>query len=331
MGLLSWAGAWAQANTTFYRREIPRDHFETSTHPGPELAWGLALLAIDTDTRLAHPTDFHLVDVGAGQGELIEAMLSHLERLAPDLAARCRPIAVDLRSSPDHDPRVTWLCADAREVLPDRYPDGLLGLVIAHEWLDDIACDVVQRAASGEIHYLHVDTESGVESVGDVVADDERGDWLRRWWWPVTERAEIGLNRDRAWRVICAIINRGRAVAIDYGHTQPQRGGGEFPRGTMRAYQHGREVQPIPDGTCNITARVALDACAQAVGGTWRICDQWEALSGLSTSLPDPLLADTDLAEYVQRLEEHLRVQALRRIPGPGSMGWLVHDINIDP
>jgi SAM-dependent MidA family methyltransferase len=316
---------------TFYRREIPHDHFETSTHPGPELALALALLAIDTDACLGKPEYFDLVDVGAGQGELMEALLIHLDRLAPDLAGRCRPVAVDLRPSPARDSRLTWWAGDARQVMPDSYPDGVIGLVIAHEWLDDIACSVVQRSAAGQVHYVHVDTSSGVESIGDVVADDENAEWLRHWWWPVSDRAEIGLNRDQAWSAICGLINRGRAVAIDYGHTRLQRERGEFSQGTLRAYRSGNLVRPIPDGSCNITAHVALDSCAQAGGGRWRISYQREALSGLSIPLPNPQLASTDPMSYIQQFESHLRVQALRRSPGPGSMGWLVHDFDISP
>jgi SAM-dependent MidA family methyltransferase len=330
MDVLSWEDAWEQANTTFYRREIPRDHFETSIHPGPELARALALLAIETDERLGKPEYFDLVDVGAGQGELIEALLVHLDQSAPDLADRCRPVAVDLRPSPDRDSRVAWWAGDARQVLSDLYPEGVIGLVVAHEWLDDIACKVVQRSPTGQVHYVLVDTHSGLESIGDAVAGED-AEWLRRWWWPVIDRAEIGLNRDRAWRAICGLIHRGRAVAIDYGHTLLQRERGEFPQGTVRAFRRGNVVRPIPDGSCNITAHVALDACAHAGGGTWRMSDQREALSGLSIPLPNPQVAGTDPTTYIQQFESHLRVQALRRIPGPGSLGWLVHDFDINP
>jgi SAM-dependent MidA family methyltransferase len=323
----SWAQAWTSANTHFYSRERPRDHFETSAHPGPELARALATMAIDTDDRIGNPERFDLVDIGAGDGELMVALLSALRELSPDLARRCVPVAVDIRPPSMDDPRVTWCIGDALRVLPQQYTRGINGLVVAHEWLDDLAMDIVERSPSGELRYVNIDVTTGVETLGDAVGEDERGEWLRRWWWPVTGRAEVGLSRDRAWQAVCGLIHQGRAVAIDYAHTRQQRSRGDCEQGTVRGYRDSRLVQPIPDGSCNITGHVALDACAHAVGGSWTLTDQRTALSRVAVPLPPPSLAATNPDAYAQQLQSHMRVAALRRIPGPGSMSWLVQEI----
>lgn len=325
----SWAEAWDHANAIFYGREIPRDHFETSVHPGPELAWALASLAVDTDERLGNPARFDLIDVGAGDGELMSALLTILREMSPELARRCAPVAVDLRPPSDLDPRVTWWVGDALQVLHHRCALDINGMVMAHEWLDDLAADIVESVESGDLHYINVDVDSGLESLGEPVGDDEQRAWLHRWWWPVIGRAEIGLSRDRAWQQLCSVINRGRAVAIDYSHTWQERSQGDFARGTVRAYRDGRRVQVIPNGSSNITAHVALDACAEAVGGSWTLSNQRTALSRMSAPMPDPAQADENPAVYAEQLQTHLRLQALRRIPGPGTMTWLIQEMGM--
>ncbi len=325
----SWAEAWSHANAIFYRSELPRDHFETSTHRGPELASVLALLAVDTDERLGRPERFHLIDVGAGDGELMSALLVGLSEISPDLAQRCVPVAVDLRPPSQPDPRVTWWIGDALQILPEKCALGITGMVIAHEWLDDLAVDVVERSASGEVRYVNVEVDSGIETLGEPVGDDERAAWLHRWWWPITGRAEIGVGRDRAWQLLCGVIKHGRAVAIDYAHTREQRSQGDCAQGTVRAYREGRQVQLIPDGSSNITAHVALDACAQAVGGSWILSDQRTALARMSVPMPDPAQAIVNPQGYAEQLQAHLRMQALRRTPGPGTMTWLVQEVGM--
>jgi hypothetical protein len=57
-------------------------------------------------------------------------------------------------------------------------------------------------------------------------------------------------------------------MAIDYGHVRVERATGAWDGGTLAAYRRGRLVSPVPDGSCNITAHVAVDACAAAVPAT---------------------------------------------------------------
>ena len=48
------------------------------------------------------------------------------------------------------------------------------------------------------------------------------------------------------------------ALAIDYAHERERRP----VYGTLTGYRDGHCVSPVPDGSCDITAHVALDACA---------------------------------------------------------------------
>lgn len=106
--------------------------------------------------------------------------------------------------------------------------------------------------------------QDGTERLGEPLSCAE-AEWLARWWPQAPEaglRAEIGLPRDTAWASAVATVDRGLAIAVDYAHTRDTRP----PFGTLTGFREGRETAPVPDGSCDITAHVALDACAEAGG-----------------------------------------------------------------
>ena len=78
-------------------------------------------------------------------------------------------------------------------------------------------------------------------------------------------QAEIGSSRDDAWAAITGMLDAGAAVAIDYGHTRAERVAGTWDGGTLVGYRDGRVVTPVADGSCNLTAHVAIDSVAAAV------------------------------------------------------------------
>ncbi|MCZ9338904.1 hypothetical protein NGM37_14085, partial [Streptomyces sp. TRM76130] len=75
---------------------------------------------------------------------------------------------------------------------------------------------------------------------------------------------------------------------VDYAHTADARP----PFGTLTGFRGGRETRPVPDGSCDITAHVALDACATACAlpGA-RLLTQRAALHALGLSGARPPLA----------------------------------------
>ena len=74
-----------------------------------------------------------MVDVGAGRGELLVA----LDALAPaGLRERLALTAVEVAPRPDAlPPSVTWRPA---------VPPGVVGLLLATEWLDNVPLDVAE-------------------------------------------------------------------------------------------------------------------------------------------------------------------------------------------
>ncbi|WP_234048375.1 SAM-dependent methyltransferase [Streptomyces liliifuscus] len=140
-------------------------------------------------------------------------------------------------------------------------------------------------------------------------------------------RAEVGLPRDAAWAAAVASLGQGLAVAVDYAHFA----GARPPFGTLTGFREGRETAPVPDGSCDITAHVALDACA--LPGA-RLLSQREALGalGVSGERPSLGLASTDPTAYVRALAGAGEAAELTARGGLGDFGWLLQPVGIpDP
>ncbi|WP_307710443.1 SAM-dependent methyltransferase [Streptomyces sp. V1I6] len=311
-----WRG-WRDAAETalygprgFYRRpEGPAGHFRTSVHASGLFAAAVAELLTSTagSLGLEEPA---LIDVGAGRGELLTGVLA---ALPPGLPVRA--YAVERADRPaDLDPRIEWTA---------EIPQGLDGLLFANEWLDNVPVDVAEVDADGVVRRVLV-REDGEERLGDEVTGAD-ADWLARWW-PLGEpgtRAEIGRPRDEAWAAAAGSLASGLAVAVDYAHTA----GARPPFGTLTGFRDGREVRPVPDGSCDITAHVALDACA-APGGA-ELVGQREALRrlGVSGERPPLALASSDPAGYVRALSRAGEAAELTAKGGLGDFTWLMQRV----
>lgn len=293
----------------FFVREAPAAHFRTSVHASPLFAGAVARLLLRVDEELGHPRELALVDVGAGRGELLTGVLAGLPGEA---GARVRAYGVERAPRPAGlDERVSW---------SDRLPrGGLTGLLFANEWLDNVPVDIASRDADGTVRQVLV-REDGTERLGGPLPPED-AEWLARWW-PLGDeeglRAEIGRPRDEAWAEAAGVLDRGMAVAVDYAHVRDARP----PWGTLTGYREGREVPPVPDGSCDITAHVALDACA-ARGGT--LTSQREALHdlGIDGSRPPLSLAASDPAAYVRALSTAGEAAELTDPSGLGGFTWL--------
>lgn len=284
----------------FYCRELPVHHFSTSAQT-PAFAEGVARLADEVDERLGRSESFTVVDVGAGNGDL----LFHLSELLDDRAGL---VAVELRPRPSHLPeRIEW-----RRHLPD----AVEGLLIACELLDNVPCDIALVDGDDRLRYEEVNRE-GATRPGDLLDDaDER--WLAEWW-PLRrpgERAEIGRPREARWRELTGRLARGTALAIDYGHRRGDRPEG----GTMTGFRDGRSTEPVPDGTCDITAHVAVDAI-----GSDHVETQRAALKalGLTADRPPMSLAYRDPTAYAVALANATATARLMDPQGLGAQWWM--------
>lgn len=306
----------------YVRGDSPALHFRTSVHTSPRFAHALVHLLCEVDGALGHPDPLDVVDVGAGRGELLTQMLNAVGHDG-GLARRVRACAVEVTARPrEADRRIMW-----RGPPPDR----ITGLVIANEWLDNIPLDVAELTADGP-RLMLVDPGSGEEKPGPrpCLADLR---WLGTWW-PLRSpgaRAEIGQPRSRAWARVISRLERGLAVAIDYCHEKS----GRPDRGTLAAYQFGRAVRLIPDGSRDITAHVALDACAQAgirAGASESVLTTQRAALralGVTGRRPDLALAPGDPLGYARDLASASQDAELVDPAGLGAFGWLVQTVGM--
>lgn len=405
----------------FYRtRGGPAAHFRTSVHASPLFAAAIIRLLREIDEALGHPAKITLVDVGAGRGELLEAVRTQLadERdlnhpLTPGPSAssplasgpltrdplthdpRARdphahdphardPHAHDRRVRDPHasdpivrdpharhphacDPRARDPLADAPLTdtsptdtpLVDRLrllaieradrPDNLIteiewrnelpeantvtGLLVSNEWLDNVPCDVVQATRDG---WRSVEVAAdGTERLGTAPSREQQA-WLSTWW-PSDgssdpagppRRAEVGLTRDAAWQKAVAALAHGVAVAVDYTHNRTSRP----PFGTLTGYAQGRQTVPIPDGSCDITAHVALDACAAAARAEWTVQSNQRTVFhslGVTGARPALSLASSDPRGYLRALAQASAAAELTDADGLGGFGWLAQGVSV--
>ncbi|SCL60669.1 SAM-dependent methyltransferase [Micromonospora peucetia] len=362
----------------------PAAHFRTSVHASPAFAAALLRLVEQVDAALGHPDRLDVVDVGAGRGELLRALSATLEAATHSApvgprpgSARPSPATVVLLAhrvrltAVERAPRPDGLSATIGWV--DDIPDGITGVLLATEWLDNVPLDVAVHADGWR--YLLVDPTTGEEIVGDRV-DPADADWLDRWWPAPTAgasfedatttdgvgataraarpaqgssltarsrsdrpetltaaRAEIGRTRDEAWAAAVRHVDRGLALAVDYGHLRD----GRPVDGTLTGYRGGRQVPPVPDGSRDVTAHVAVDSVASAGARVARcaydLVSQREALRALGADggRPPLSLAAGDPAGYVRALAAASAVAELTDPAGLGGHWWLRQPVGVDP
>jgi len=256
---VDWEEAWRLAlygADGFYTRpEGPAGHFRTASHAAAGLlAEALTALAASAGCG-------GILDVGAGRGELLTALAA----AAPDLGLH----GVDVVTRPPGLPAaVGWSCSgpdgtldDPLDGVPADLLDGVL--VVAWELLDVVPCPILEVDETGLARRVRVEPDTGREHLGEPAWPGDLN-WCARWWpldgAPPGTRAEVGRPRDALWAAIAGRVRSGLLLAVDYGHTAAGRPEHE----TLTGYRAGRQVPPIPDGSCDITAHVAMDAVAEA-------------------------------------------------------------------
>lgn len=305
---VAWQVAWQEAlygDRGFYRSPAgPSGHFSTATHGGTGKVLGAALAHLARENGLTH-----VVDVGAGRGEL----LAHLR--SADASLRLTGVDVVHRPT-DLDAATAWHVAPGGPDLPDELRHLAGVLVVAHEWLDVVPCPVAEVDDRGVLRQVLVDPVDGMETLGDPLGTDDRG-WAAEHWptGVAGERVEIGLPRDLAWADLVSRVDQGLVVAVDYGH----RGGDRPSAGTLTAYRRGHQVVPVPDGTCDLTAHVAMDSLDHD-----ELVDQRTALRGLGVDgrTPPIELASEDPQTYLRALAAASSAAALVAPGGFGDFLW---------
>ena len=303
-----------------------RGDFVTAPSLGDDFA-ALLISQIAAWLEAAGPGPLALVETGPGEGQLALQLAEALARSWPELASRTELVLIEpnpgmqrrQRDHLRHSPLVTrWSCFEELAESP------LHGLVLAHEVLDALAVERIQKHAqrwhrqmvayqNGELalipgepwqHYCNWD----LSALGLPPEDGRRGEgWC--------SELHTGLE---PWLQSCgSSLASGHLLVIDYAleafrYYSPQR-----DSGTLMAYrqQHASTDPLLNPGQWDLTAHLCLDTLiqsAQAVG--WQLegqCRQGEALLalGLAQRLHDLSHGSgSQLGTLLQRREHLLRL-----------------------
>jgi SAM-dependent MidA family methyltransferase len=306
-----WQQAWDRAlygESGFYRQLAgPAGHFSTASQGIPQIGELLAGALLTLMEKEGLDT---FADMGCGRGELLE----QVHRLDP----RVRCLGVDIVDRPQLSKPIGWLQSPGGGELPDELEGLTDALVFANEWLDVVPCPIAQLDEDGELREVLVNDSTGAERLGETVTGTDH-QWCQRFW-PVDalvpgDRVEIGEMRDTAWDTLVSRLRSGLAVAVDYGHTIDSR---PTP-GTLTGFRQGRQVMPVPDGSCDLTAHVAMDSLTHD-----ELTDQRTALRqlGVSGQIPPHDLARSHPAAYLHGLSTASAATALTARGGLGDFLW---------
>jgi SAM-dependent MidA family methyltransferase len=294
--LKPWIDGWQEAAfgpDGFYQQQSPYAHFATSVSQD---ALAPALLPYLL-SALDHLDSVTVVDVGAGNGDL--GVQLH-DLLNENLRLRVHFLALDLGPRPIHLPEfIQWRRGNARETIATIAAGNMI--LIAHEFLDDLPCDVVEVDEAGLVRLGKVEENTQELTFGQELRAAEHQhqlQWLADWW-PVQRplmRAEVGRSRDEFWNLATSRITAGYGIAIDYGHIKADRARGLWDGGTLTGYRDSMTVSPTANNSVNLTAHVAIDAIAAASAGnplirTFRLGptpDFWWTVAAYEIEFPQP-------------------------------------------
>jgi SAM-dependent MidA family methyltransferase len=234
------------------------DYFTSpSSHP----AFG-ALIALQLEEmwrNLGSPSEFTVVEMGAGDGILGADILQYVQEELPEFAVAIQYISTDL-VPPEGSSLV-----EKTSLLPV----GVTGCVISNELLDAMPVNrfIVQN---GKVREIFVDYQGDrfVETVGDVSEPEVAGrvdpflDSL-----PEHYRGEVNLKLGYWADSVAAVLDRGYVLTIDYGFDRPELYQPARFGGSLRCYyQHTLSQNALARiGKQDITAHVDFTAVDHAL------------------------------------------------------------------
>lgn len=222
----------------YYRK--PRDPFGkegdffTAEQIQPVFGILMAARIRQLHREMGEPSEFVVVELGAGRGEMAEAF------------SEWRYIALDL---------------DSGEV-----PQSFSGVVFSNEFFDALPVEVAVYH-DGVFREQRVSLSSGrfTWESGPAVSEEIDG-YFRRFYLPPEEGRWYEANLDAlAWMGrIARALHSGYMVTIDYGFTRPESV--RFPAGTLMGYRrHSAREDVLEDpGERDITAHVNFSALEES-------------------------------------------------------------------
>jgi SAM-dependent MidA family methyltransferase len=275
-----------------------------------------------------------LVDVGAGSGSLLHALLE-----APESADVGRVVAIE--ASPAAQAALRELVAiDEVHGSLDEFPNDIEGTIVANELLDNLPVALAVRSGSTWEERWIGNGGTGLELVAAPVRPAVAA-WADAYGGKVPEGGMVEVQLEAcAWiRGAVGKLRRGSLVLFDYGGTmeelEPRR-----TLGTLRTYRN-HHLGPDPltaPGETDVTVDVnftAAVAAAEEAGATVRLVRQDDFLSewGLRKEITRlrrrerELAADGEPVERLQVRSQTVDAETLLHPRGLGDFRVLVADV----
>ncbi len=220
---------------------------------------------------LGRPETFTVREYGAGTGTLFLTLLDGLRAQGSELVRALRYQPVDLAQQRTAlDQRLA--AAGHAGMLSDATADsGLVGVVLANEFLDALPVNVVVRDGD-DLREIYVDWQDGrfVERTGEL-SDARLSEWFSDSGTELMDgqRAEASLAMLDWVFALGSQLERGYAIVIDYGAPAADLYAANRMTGTLRAFrgQHVSSDVLSAVGHQDITAHVDFDALERAARG----------------------------------------------------------------
>lgn len=308
------------------------DYF-TSASLGADLGELLAVQLVEIWERLGRPHPFHLVEMGAGQGQLAADILGELARSAPECLAAVAYLIVE--TSPALIARQqtyldAWDCVQWRswETIAD---ESLGGCCFSNELVDAFPVHRV-AIADGKLREIYVTlSETGqlVEAIAEP-STPQLSEYFARVSiefpsaaYPEGYRTEVNLAALRWLETVARKLRQGYLLTIDYGYEAQRYYAPQRSDGTLQCYfQHRRHADPYVNlGRQDITSHVdftVLERHGAAVGLAPLGCTR-QGLFLMALGLGDRLFAlssgDYGARDILQRRD------ALHQLLDPSGLG----------
>ena len=229
------------------------DYF-TSPTTHPVFGALLALQLREMWLLLDSPSEFTVIEMGAGDGTLRSDILQYVQQELPDFAQTIQYVATDLVPPSNVNGVIDSSCL----------PVDVVGCIISNELLDAYPFNrfIVQ---DGVVKEIFVDYQGGefVDSIGEV-SEPEITARVDPFLHSLTEgyKGEVNLRLAYWSDSVSAALQRGYVITIDYGYDRPDLYEPSRRSGSMRCYyQHTLSQDPLRRiGKQDITSHVDFTA-----------------------------------------------------------------------
>ncbi|HYO51078.1 MAG TPA: SAM-dependent methyltransferase [Chloroflexia bacterium] len=319
----------------------PRGDFTTSPEASTMFGRLLAKHVSEIDTLLGHPSLFHIVEFGPGRGTLARDLLDKVQQTAPSLYRRLHYWLVEVspalaatqreRLLPAHSVVARWASG------PEQVPRGLVGAVIANEFVDAFPVHVVEHYGGAvSEQYVGLADDGALRLTYGPPSDPRLLSFLQRYNIALEsgQRIEINLGAEEWAKQLGRIMAAGVVTVIDYGDTSPSRYSEARREGTLLGYYGGAVAHDIlaHPGRQDLTALVdfsaMLDSCREAGFDLLGMTRQANFLIGLGLGTEETV--EGSAADVQGALDIRRGLQALVSMEGLGRFHVMLLSRGID-